>query len=267
VKIGVLDSGAGGLTILNVIRKKIPALDLLYFADSAFAPYGEKSPEQIQSRLIKIGEFLEKQGVDAIVVACNTATVVAIDVLRAHTHLPVIGVEPAVKPAFRVSKKRRVAVLATPLTAQSHRLKELIELWRSDSQVQIMSSPTLAFEIDQWPASEVVVDKLVKELCQHMLEAEVDTLVLACTHYPLVKQIFIRYLGENCEIIEPSEGVTAQLYRRLQEAYPYEVQGLARSEHRGSIELVSTKDIVKAQSLRCWVEDQTAPIDVRSVSL
>lgn len=258
MKIGVLDSGAGGLTILNAIRQKSPALDLLYLADESFAPYGEKSPEQIQSRLIKIGAFFESQGAKAIVVACNTATVVAIEALRANTVLPVIGVEPAVKPAFRVSKTRNVAVLATPLTAKSDRLKELIDRWREDSRVTVMSSATLAFAIDALPESMVNVVNIVVSLCDEMRRKEIDTLVLACTHYPLIKQLFIDELGSACEIVEPSEGVVAQLIRRLQQTYGGLVDDVLQSSSHGSLALFSTQGTMNMGRLSSWIEDGAA---------
>ncbi|MGB7389861.1 glutamate racemase [Marinomonas sp.] len=267
MKIGIMDSGAGGLTILNAIRQKIPALDLIYLADEAFAPYGEKKPEDIQSRIIKIGQFFESQQVDAIVVACNTATVCAIDCLRGATHLPVIGVEPAVKPAFRISKKRHVAVLATPLTANSQRLGELIDLWREDSKVHIMSSASLAFAIDAWPQSSAQVEEVVRALCDEMIASEVDTLVLACTHYPLVKSLFTAALGAHCDIIEPSEGVTAQLIRRLKQAYPAQALSWSSPEQSGSIEIVSTKGLENMGRLLGWVDDKAAVANQRSIDL
>ncbi|REG85765.1 glutamate racemase [Marinomonas pollencensis] len=266
MKIGIMDSGAGGLTILNAIRQKFPALDLLYLADEEFAPYGEKTPADIQGRIIKIAQFFDAEQVDAIVVACNTATVCAIDQLRAVTALPVIGVEPAVKPAFRMSKKRHVAVLATPLTAASERLGELIERWREDSRVQIMSSASLAYAIDDWPTSKVQVEATVRTLCAEMIQSDVDTLVLACTHYPLVKELFTDALGAQCEIIEPSEGVTAQLMRRLEQAYP-EVLPAWLGEVRGSIEIVSSKGLENMPNLIGWVEDSAALLVPKSVAI
>lgn len=269
MKIGVMDSGAGGLTILNSIHQKYPSLDLVYLADDAFAPYGSKSITQLQERLVKVGRFFEKEGVCAIVVACNTATVAAIDTLRASTSLPIIGVEPAVKPAFRLSKKRRVAVLATPVTAQSTRLNQLIELWKADSYFAIMSSSTLAFDIDAWPETEERVKGTIRKLSDDMRAENIDTLVLACTHYPLVKSLFEQALGRECEIIEPSEGVTAQLVRRLLESYPVEGQrALATTSHKkASIELCCTKEIESMQRLTHWVEDVSAISLKRVVSL
>ena len=266
LKIGIMDSGAGGLTILNAIRHKIPGLDLLYLADEEFAPYGEKTAEDIQQRIIKIAQFFSVQQVKAIVVACNTATVCAIDQLRAVTTIPVIGVEPAVKPAFRMSKKRNVAVLATPLTAASPRLGELITLWREDSRVQIMSSASLAYAIDGWPDSKSQVEATVNILCDEMIRSEVDTLVLACTHYPLVKDLFAAALGTQCDIIEPSEGVTAQLIRRLEQAYP-ELSLALLASAKGSIEIVSSQGLGSMSRFMGWVEDDAAVLAPKSIVL
>ncbi|MBJ7538151.1 glutamate racemase [Marinomonas transparens] len=263
MKVGIVDSGAGGLTILNAIQQKLPFLDLVYLADDAFAPYGSKSIVQLQDRLIKIGSFFETEGVAAIVVACNTATVAAIDALRSNTKLPVIGVEPAVKPAFRMSKKRNVAVLATPLTAASTRLNQLIELWQADSQVSIMASPTLAFDIDAWPESKEKVIETIKVLSQTMLADEVDTLVLACTHYPLVKSLFEQELGQGCEIIEPSEGVTAQLLRKLQEGYPEQIETQLESRTKGKVELCSSLGLAGTPRLVAWVQCAETVVDQR----
>ena len=270
-----MDSGAGGLTILNAIHQKHPYLDLVYLADDAFAPYGSKSIEQLQDRLVKVGQFFENEKVCAIVVACNTATVTAIDALRSSTSLPIIGVEPAVKPAFRLSKKRRVAVLATPVTAESPRLNQLIDLWKADSYVSIMSSSTLAFDIDAWPETQGKVKQTIEYLSQNMLDQNIDTLVLACTHYPLVKHLFEQILGSGCEIIEPSEGVTAQLIRRLTESYPNEMDELLNTvtehqdghQHQGSIELCSSLGFQNMQRLESWVIVSEAIKDCRHVSI
>ena len=182
MKVGVIDSGAGGLTILNAIHKKQPYLDLVYLADDAFAPYGSKSILQLQERLIKIGRFFENEKVSAIVVACNTATVAAIDALRASTSLPIIGVEPAVKPAFRISKQRKVAVLGTPVTAQSPRLNQLIGLWKSDSQVSVMSSDTLAFDIDAWPETEDKINQRMAKARQELDKSNEFDVILVNDH-------------------------------------------------------------------------------------
>ena len=267
MKIGIIDSGAGGLTILNAIHQKQPYLNLIYLADDEFAPYGSKTIVQLQERLIKIGQFFENEDVSAIVVACNTATVVAIDALRASTSLPVIGVEPAVKPAFRMSKQCRVAVLATPVTAQSTRLNQLIDLWKADNYVSVMSSDTLAFDIDAWPESTDRINQTILQLSQNLKIEKIDTLVLACTHYPLVKSLFKTHLGDNVAIIEPSEGVTSQLIQRLENAYPNKMKDLLNKQRRGNINLCSSLSLVNMPRLISWMDKPESITDKRLVNV
>ncbi|MCV2402740.1 glutamate racemase [Marinomonas sp. C2222] len=253
MKVGVLDSGAGGLSILNSIQQKLPYLDLVYLADEAFAPYGDKSIQQLQNRLVTLGRFFQQEGVSAIVVACNTATVVAIDKLRESINIPIIGVEPAVKPACYLSKERRVAVLATPVTANSARLKQLIEKWQNDSYVTVQSSESLAYDIDAWPDSRSRVTATIEKLATEMQANHIDALVLACTHYPLVKAVFESVLGTGCEIIEPSLGVAAQLLRRLEQELPEPLLSRIQSGVEGRVELCSTKGLVNIPRLQAWV--------------
>ena len=254
MKVGVMDSGVGGLTILNAIQHQLPFLELHYLADDAFAPYGEKDQASLQERLLKIGKYFEKLGVSAIVVACNTATVAGIETLRQHTELPVIGVEPAVKPACRISKKREVAVLATPFTAKSERLNNLIDLWKLDSHVTIYSSASLAFDIDSWPVSEAKIQQTVAQLCTEMKRQQVDTLVLACTHYPLVMEFFKAEMGEGCEIVEPSQGVVAQLLRRLVQAYPELMSESKTANTASHIYLYSTQSEQSTERFLHWLK-------------
>ncbi|MBR7888507.1 glutamate racemase [Marinomonas sp. A79] len=269
MKIGIMDSGAGGLTILNRIHTKLPSLDLVYLADETFAPYGNKDPEALQHRLVAIGAFFHQEGVSAIVVACNTATVVGIEALRASTVLPVIGVEPAVKPACRMGNQRRVAVLATPVTAQSARLTQLIELWKADSYVSIISSSSLAYDIDAWPESVGRIKQTIASLAKNMQTKQIDTLVLACTHYPLVKALFEEELGAACEIVEPSEGVSSQLIRRLTAAYPEQMMSHLDSNctAKGQIQLCSSISLDNMPRLLNWVTDKAAVLAQRHVHI
>lgn len=137
--IGVFDSGVGGLTILRAVRQELPCENLTYVADAAYVPYGQKSPGQIRDRAMAIGGFLLQQGAKVIVIACNTATAVAIDMLRARLPIPVVGVEPAVKPAVSASRSGVVGILATPATLASERYRNLIE--RFGSGIRIVAQP------------------------------------------------------------------------------------------------------------------------------
>ncbi|MAF16856.1 MAG: glutamate racemase [Marinomonas sp.] len=213
-KIGVMDSGAGGLTILKSIQKNLPNIELIYFADQAHAPYGAKSDAFIVDRLLVVADFFKSQGCCVMVVACNTATVAGIQTLRAKTDLPIVGVEPAVKPACRRSSRKRVSVLATEGTSKSLRLNELIETWRFDTEVQVLASKCLASLIDEMPSALSVAEQEIVRVSTIVKEHQSDALVLACTHYPLIKNMFEVALP-GVEIVEPSEGVTAQVRRIL----------------------------------------------------
>ncbi|GAB3475792.1 glutamate racemase [Marinomonas epiphytica] len=269
MKVGVMDSGAGGISILNRILRQHPYLSLHYLADSGFAPYGNKSKAALENRLITIGRYFESVQVKAIVVACNTATVAGIDVLRANTYLPVIGVEPAVKPACNGLSNRVVAVLATPFTAQSERLEELVTLWRSDCQVHIIGHPDLANGIDNWPSSRSEVEAMVCDICSQLVAIKANALVLACTHYPLVKFLFSQYLLSTCEIVEPSHGVSAQLLRRLHQGYPNEMQTLLDTNTPIQAELVleSTGEQSELNYLQQWVEDKQKITALQTVDI
>lgn len=256
VKIGVMDSGAGGLTILQSIRTALPHADLLYFADQAYAPYGAQSNEFITQRLIRIAQYFTKQGCHLMVVACNTATVAGISDLRAACQLPVVGVEPAVKPACSSSLRKRVTVLATLATSKSRRLNDLIDTWRFDAEVSILASSTLASLIDAMPDS---FDRVREEVCRIadlVIESQSDTLVLACTHYPLIKEMFDEVLPEVV-IVEPSKGVAAQVLRLL----AVEVVSDSVSSH-GSLSLLTNRDGEAKAALAYWATPALGAVTV-----
>lgn len=257
VTIGVMDSGAGGLSILTSIRAALPAANLIYFADQAFAPYGDLTPDIIQQRLARIGHFFSEQGCQMMVVACNTATVAAIASLRAQLSIPIVGVEPAVKPACSASRRKRVTVLATPTTAGSVRLLDLIDTWRAESEVTVMASQSLASLIDQMPQSEYALEAEVKRICEAVQAQESDALVLACTHYPLIGERFAAYLP-NVSIVEPSRGVTAQVLRLLQR---HNLCDEALNGEKGTLILQSSGQQAAINSLQFWAQALTSSIE------
>lgn len=219
VKIGVMDSGVGGLTILEALQMALPNAEFVYFADQAYAPYGALSNDFIASRLISIAHFFQELKCCLMVVACNTATVAGIQELREQASLPIVGVEPAVKPACLRSRMKRVSVLATESTSKSVRLNDLIQTWRFDTEVQVLSSRHLATYIDRMPDSFLLTQQEVDKLARLVNTHQSDSLVLACTHYPLIKSMFCHALP-GVEIVEPSAGVTAQVQRVLNNIHP-----------------------------------------------
>ncbi len=206
-KIGVFDSGVGGLTVLKQLVELMPHESFLYFADSAHAPYGNLSEDEIIRRAEKITSFFLDKGVKAIVVACNTATAAAIDYLRQNFDLPFIGMEPAVKPASLLSKTGNIGVLATKGTLGGKLFKEKHELYGQYINIHYIEGRGLVelAESDQINSAETVV--LLKTLIQPMLQKNVDQIVLGCTHYPLFAEEIRKIAGPNVNLINPAEAI------------------------------------------------------------
>ena len=213
--IGVFDSGVGGLTILRAVRQALPCENLVYVADAAHVPYGEKSPQQIRDRAMAIGGFLVGQSAKVIVVACNTATAAAIDHLRERLCVPIVGVEPAVKPAVAATRSGVVGVLATPATLASERYRGLIE--RFAAGVCIVGQPCagLAEHIERGEIDGERTEQLLRGFVEPLLAAHADVIVLGCTHYPLVAHIVQRIAGPGVAVIENGTAVAKEVVRQL----------------------------------------------------
>ncbi|WP_137888810.1 glutamate racemase [Pseudomonas sp. 2FE] len=216
--IGVFDSGVGGLSVLREIRACLPEESLLYVADSGHVPYGEKSPEFIRERSGVIAEFLLEQGAKALVLACNTATAAGIAELRArYPQLPIIGMEPAVKPAAAATQSGVVGVLATTGTLQSAKFAALLDRFASDVRVITQPCPGLverieAGELDGWATRE-----LLQGLVEPLLAEGCDTLILGCTHYPFIKPLLRQLVPESVSLIDTGAAVARHLRGLLAE--------------------------------------------------
>lgn len=219
VRIGVFDSGLGGLSVLKALRQHLPLADLLYVADSGFAPYGERDDEFIVQRSLIVSRFLLTQGAQAVVVACNTATAAAVHSLRAQwPHLPIVGVEPGVKPAVAASVNKRVGVLATPATLGSAKFKRLMDEHGRGATLFLQPCPGLAREIEKGLLDTPTLRTLVQSFSEPLIAAEADTVVLGCTHYPFVAPLFQAALGPQVQILDTANAVarhTARLVARL----------------------------------------------------
>lgn len=213
--IGIFDSGAGGLSILKGIHQLLPDEQLLYVADSAHAPYGPRGDEFIRGRCQAIMGFFLQRGVKAVVVACNTATAAAITELRARYSLPIIGVEPAVKPAALASRSGVVGVLATSGTIASARFLQLQS--RFHDQVEIITSPCagLVEAIENRATDTARLQALLESIIRPMLDKRVDTLVLGCTHYSLIREAVAEVAGPGLAIVDAGDAVARELQRRL----------------------------------------------------
>jgi glutamate racemase len=201
--LGVFDSGLGGISVLHEIRRVLPAEDVLYYADSAYCPYGLRTPDEIRERSRLITGHLIERGAKAVVVACNTASAMAIGHLReAFPHTPIIGLEPAVKPAVALTGTANVGVLATPRTVAGERLRWLIETHAGGVRVHSVAAPGLVELVEAGVLSGPAVTAALQPLLDPMLEAGVDVVVLGCTHYPFLREAISAYLGAGVRVID-----------------------------------------------------------------
>ncbi len=213
--IGIFDSGVGGLSLLHAIRQKLPAAQLLYVADSGNAPYGDRTPEFINARCEKIAGFLIEQNVSALVVACNTASVLAIENLRAKYSIPIVGIEPAIKPAASYTRSGTVGVLATSRTVESIGVKRLCELYGDNVNIILQPCPGLVEHIENAELNSAATKALLLKYLTLLIEQGADTIVLGCTHYPFIRSSIQEIVGNSVTVIEPGDAVARQLQRRL----------------------------------------------------
>ncbi|HEY9269188.1 MAG TPA: glutamate racemase [Methylotenera sp.] len=213
--IGVFDSGVGGISVLQHIHALLPYEQLLYVADSRYAPYGSKTPQEIQSRCFEIADFLIAKGVKAIVVACNTATAAAIDKMREKYSLPIIGMEPAVKPAAAASKNGVIGVLATVGTLKSAQFAGLLESYGRNVKVVTQGCIGLVECIERGELRGDNTLDLLEQYCQPLLDEGADTIVLGCTHYPFVKPLIRQIVGDGVTLIDTGAAVAKHLQKRL----------------------------------------------------
>jgi glutamate racemase len=213
--IGVFDSGVGGLSVLREIRRELPGEDLLYVADSGHAPYGDKSTQLIEARSIAIVEFLVSQHAKAIVVACNTATGAAIETLRARFSVPIVAMEPAVKPAATHTKSGVIGVLATSGTLVSNNFAKLHARFGADVNILVQACPGLVEQVEAGDLSGDKTRALIKQYVLPLLAQKADTIVLGCTHYPFLVPLIQEITGPTVAIIDPAAAIARELRRRL----------------------------------------------------
>lgn len=213
--IGVFDSGLGGISVLREIHRQLPAESLLYVADSAHAPYGEKSPDYILKRSRVISGFLLQQGAKVLVMACNTATAHAVDQLRAELDVPLIGMEPAVKPAVAATRSGVIGVLATAQTVASDRFQKLLDNHANDTRVIAQACPGLVEYVERGDFASDDVKQLLWQYIEPLLAQGADTLVLGCTHYPFLLDTIRALVGDELTLLETSQPVTQHLRRIL----------------------------------------------------
>jgi glutamate racemase len=234
--IGVFDSGVGGLSVLRALRAAMPGARFSYLADSAHAPYGEKSEAQVRQRSLAVARWLHDSGAQLLVVACNTATALAIEPLRhLYAHWPIVGVEPGVKPALAASASGHVAVLATPGTLASDRFARLLRSQAVTGRVHALPCPGLAAAIESNDPPSPGLDRLLDDIGQRVRATGADQVVLGCTHYPFVAEALQQRLGPQVHLIDTADAVARRVLHLLPQARQLPADG-------GSLQLGSTGD-------------------------
>lgn len=215
VPVGVFDSGVGGLSVLRAIREALPGQNLLYLADSGHAPYGERDSQYIAARAVAMTEFLLDKGIQALVIACHTATVTAVAALRSWCPVPIIAMEPAIKPAAAMTRSGVIGVLATSRTLGSATVVRLCALYGERVKILLQPCPGLVEQVERGELSGAVTRALVGRYIDPLLEAGADTLVLGCTHYPFLLPLIQEVAGPSVALVDPAAAVARELRRRL----------------------------------------------------
>lgn len=213
--IAVFDSGLGGLTVLRALRARLPKEDFFYFADTRFLPYGDRPEAFLKERGVAIAKAIERRGAKALVIACNTATAAAAEAIRASVALPIVALEPGVKPAVALSAKAVIGVLATTRTLRSERFQRLVGQHAAHVSVLATPCPGLAEAIEMEGAESARVERLLDDFVAPLALAGVDVVVLGCTHYPWVRAGIARRMPVGTQILDTGEAVARQLERLL----------------------------------------------------
>ena len=245
--IGVFDSGIGGLSVLKALRAAMPHEDFIYLADNGHAPYGERDTAHVLARSRAVTQYLVGQNIKALVVACNTATASSIDQLRTeHPHLPIIGVEPALKPAVALSKTGRIGVMATRSTLASARFHALLAAQTGLAEFVLQPCDGLADAIERG-ASKIDATKIIAACARNTgamglfgtQPGHIDTLVLGCTHYPFVIEHLQELVGADVTLVENGDAVARQTLRLLHAAAGSTGQAVTGP---GRVSLITTGD-------------------------
>ncbi len=244
--IGVFDSGVGGVSVLSQLMNIMPNENYIYFGDKKNAPYGSKSHEKIRELTLACVVQLMDIGIKALVVACNTATSVAIDELRQiYPSTPVIGVEPAIKPAALNTRGGTVLVMATPATLGEHRVEQLMDTYGDICRFELLPCHRLARLVEDGHYNDAVLDSYLEEILTPF-KGRVNSVVLGCTHYPFAKNAIITHLGSNVRVFDGALGTANEAHRRLADA-----DLLTQSTCPGSLQVLASdaKDSFKDKVL------------------
>ncbi|SHH15125.1 glutamate racemase [Tepidibacter thalassicus] len=235
--IGVFDSGMGGLSVLREMKKLMPKENYIYYGDSKNIPYGKKTIEELRSICIKIVDYFMEKRVKAVVIACNTATSAAVSELRSRYSIPIIGIEPALKPAVEKYEGGKIAVLATEVTLRERKFNELMNKYKDRAEIIKIPAPKLVTIVENGIVSGQEAEEAVMELFEGISVDEISSIVLGCTHYVFLKDIIKKVLGENIELIDGGFGTATNVKNIL-----FNMNALNDSDKEGNIEIINTSD-------------------------
>lgn len=233
--IGVFDSGVGGISVLKELAKLMPNENFIYFGDSENAPYGTKSTEEIEKLTIKSAKLLADKGVKAIVIACNTATSAGGKAVREMLDIPVIGIEPALKPAALMSENPKIAVMATPLTLKLEKFANLMEKFDENAIIYTIECPEIVGFVEKGILDGVEIENCIRKYFEPLKDIKLDGVVLGCTHYPFVKKVIQNIVGEDVKLFDGGEGTAKELLRRLKEK-----NLLSDRKEKGKVEFINS---------------------------
>ena len=256
--IGIFDSGIGGISVLRAIREQMPEESVIYFGDQGHIPYGPRPMEQIRDFSEAITRFLLEQGAKIIVVACNTASAAALKYLREKfPNVQFVGMEPAVKPAAEHTQTGKVGVLATPATFQGALYASVVERFANGVELFQNTCNGLVQQIERGNLDSPETRRILEDALLPMLEKNIDTVVLGCTHYPFVIPLIQRIVGENVRVIDPAPAVAKQTERLL------EAKRLRNdSGSRGNLTFYTSGDLDEFKSLLPMLLGETGEIQL-----
>lgn len=234
--IGFFDSGVGGISVLKEAKRILPNENYIYYGDSFNAPYGTKSPEKVRQLSFNVVDKLIEMNVKAIVVACNTATSIVIDSLREkYPDMPIVGIEPALKPAVEKYGEGTIVIMATPMTLSENKFAKLRERYSKSAKIVSMPCDGLVELIESGLTEGKEVEEFLTEKFKNIESSAISSVVLGCTHYPFIRDALSNVLGSHVKIIDGSVGTVKQLKRLLQS------RGLLNeSTEEGKIEIINS---------------------------
>jgi glutamate racemase len=252
--IAVIDSGIGGMSTLSYISTILPSENIIYVADSNYAPYGGKSDQEITARMLKIFDFLISKKTKLFVLACNTATAASIAKLREGYPYPIIGMEPAVKPAAKTTQNHKVGVLATAGTLKSAKFAALLDTYSHDD-INFYTQPCegLVEYIESGDTKSKEVNNLLVKYLTPLLKENIDTIILGCTHYWFIKDLIKEIVGDRIKVIDTNQAVANHVKNTLMELNSLNQDACGRVEFWSNSTKSNTKEIMK----KYWINGKT----------